>query len=260
MNTSLFSKPPTVLISGGTSGIGRATASAFAREGSRVAVTYARDEQAAEELVGEVRRAGGNLLAFRGDATQADAVRDTVAQVRSALGDIDVLVNNVGGVIKRVPFVDCDESLWDTVIAFNLKSAFLFTREVLPQMIARRYGRIVNVSAFAARNGGAGNGSIPYGAAKAGLEALTIGLARDYADTGVRINAVQLGLVDTPLHAHTDYDPTYGSALDFMNKVGRLTPMHRAAQPEEVATAIVYLASDQASYITGAILSVTGGL
>ncbi len=248
------------LVTGGTSGIGRATALALAARGADVAVNYARDDASARAVTAEIERLGHRCLAVKADATSAVAVADAVATTEEGLGSIDILVNNVGGVIRRTPFAECDELLWDQVQALNLKSAFLFTRTVLPGLLARGFGAVVNVSAFAARNGGAGNGSIHYGVAKAGLEALTVGLARDYADSGVRFNAVQVGLVDTPLHAHTTLHPKYGSPETFMARVSAATPMHRPARPEEIADAIVYLASDQASYVTGAVLAVAGGL
>jgi len=248
------------MITGGTSGIGRACALQFARLGADVLVTYSRDDEAAAGLLTELNGFGHRARAVRGDATDARAVESAVQVGISEFGGLDVLVNNVGGVIKRVPFLECGEELWDQIQAFNLRSAYLATRFALPAMLEQKRGAIVNVSAFAARNGGAGNGSIPYGVAKAGLEAMTIGLARENADTGVRINAVQVGLVDTPLHEKTEYHPKYGTAADFRSKVALNTPMHRAARADEVADAIVYLASEAASYITGAVLAVTGGL
>ena len=254
-------RPPRIaLITGGTSGIGRTVARELLAAGDKVAVVYGHDDQAAAALREEASGLGWTILVLKADVTRANDVQQAIRSTETELGPVSLLVNNVGGVLRRAPFTEVDEALWDAVIDLNLKSAYLLMHALLPGMVERGAGAIVNVSAFAARNGGAGNGSIPYGAAKAALEALTVGLARDYAGSGVRVNAVQLGLVDTPLHLRTEYDPRYGRAEDFMAKVSTATPMHRAATSQEVAAAVRFLLSDDASYITGAILGVTGGL
>lgn len=251
----------TALVSGGTSGIGRATALALANQGASVAVTYHRDAVAARDLENAVGELGDvKCLAIQADAgLEADAAR-VVETVTEKLGSIDILVNNVGEMGRRTAFVDCEPELLALSIRMNLTSAFLLCRLALPGMLDRGFGAIVNVSAYAAKNGGAGNGSIHYAIAKAGLEAMTIGLARDYAPQGIRVNAVQPGLVDTPLHLKTKYDEAYGSAVSFVDRVSTLTPMKRAAAPEEIAAVIAFLASPAASYVTGAIVPVAGGL
>lgn len=248
-----------VLITGGTSGIGRACAVLFARAGARVAVTYRSNPDAARELGAQLEGEGADFLAIRSDASQQGDVAQAV-EAASVWGPVDVLVNNVGGVIRRSPGIELDPVLWREILALNLDSTYLFSRGVLPPMLERGSGAIVNISAFAARNGGAGNGSIAYGVAKAGIEAMTVGLARDLAGTGVRINAVQVGLVDTPLHLNTEFDATYGRKEDFFSRVSKATPMGRAANPEEIAECVVFLASDRSSYVTGAVLQATGGL
>jgi NAD(P)-dependent dehydrogenase (short-subunit alcohol dehydrogenase family) len=248
------------LITGASSGIGRAIALRAGRHGWAVGVNYRSHVEAAEEVVREVRAAGGEAMAIQADVTDGGQVAHMVDAVVDGFGAISVLVNNVGDVIRRVSFLETDEALWDAVMAFNLRSAFLCTRRVLPHMLEARRGSIVNVSSLAARTGGAGSGVIAYGAAKAGLEAMTVGLARDYAGAGVRVNAVQVGIVQTLLHARTEFDPAYGDAEGFIRRVAAAAPLKRAAVADEIAAAVMYLASDEASYVTGSVLTVAGGL
>ena len=247
-----------VLITGGTSGIGLACARRFAVAGARVAVTYHSDSVVAERVANDL---GGpdRVMTIRSDASQYADAAQAVDQVAD-WGPIDVLINNAGGVIRRTPTLQLEPDLWHQVMALNVDSAYYFTRLVLPQMLERGSGAIVFVSAYAASNGGSGNGSIPYGVAKAGVEAMTTGLGRDLARTGVRVNAVRAGLVDTPLHGATELDAVYGAKEDFLLRMSKLTPIGRAADAGEIADCILFLASDQASYVTGAILSATGGM
>jgi len=221
-------------------------------------MTYHSNSAVAPRVTAEL---GGpnRVMLIQSDASQyGEAVR-AINQV-AAWGPIDILVNNAGGVIRRTPALQLEPDIWRQVMALNVDSAYCFTRLVLPQMLEQRSGAIVNVSAYAASNGGSGNGSIPYAVAKAGVEAMTVGLARELAKTGVRVNAVRAGLVDTPLHDTTELDPVYGAKEDFLARTAKLTPMGRAADASEIAECIVFLASDQASYVTGAILSATGGM
>jgi 3-oxoacyl-[acyl-carrier protein] reductase len=246
-----------VLITGGTSGIGRACAVRFAAAGARVSVTYRSNVTAATRMAEEFDVL--KFLAIRSDATIEADTHDAV-RVASEWAPIDVLVNNVGAVIERRPALQLEPNKWREVLAVNIDSTYFFTRNVLPGMLERKSGSIVNVSAHAASSGGAGNGSIPYAVAKAGVETMTRGLARELARTGVRVNAVRVGLVDTPLHDKTVLDATYGHQDDFVSRVAKLTPMGRAADPTEIAECIAFLASPQASYVTGAVLCATGGM
>lgn len=245
------------LVTGGTSGIGLACARALLDLGAHVTVTYRSDTKAADALSAELP--AGRFLAVRSDATvEADVAAAVAAAEERA--PVDILVNNVGGVIRRIPALGLDPAGWRQVMALNLDSTYLFTRAVLPGMVERGRGSIVNISAQAGFDGGAGNGSIPYGVAKAGIEAMTKGLGRELAASGVRVNALRVGLVDTPLHDATEFDPAYGKKEDFFGRVSGLTPMKRAATPAEIADCVVFLASDRAAYVTGAVLQTTGGM
>ena len=241
-----------VLVTGGSRGIGRATAEAFARAGAAVAFNYSRaeDETEALETLAALRALGTPVYAARGDVADADAVTRLFDEVRDALGGApDVLVNNAAithdGLLMMLP-----ESAWDRVVAVNLKGAFLCCRAVLRGMIAGRWGRIVNVTSPAAFFGKEGASS--YAAAKGGLVSLTKSLAREVARYGITVNAVSPGYVDT--HLIAGLSETERRAL-----AGEI-PLGRFATADEVAATIVFLASPTAAYMTGTTLHVDGGL
>jgi 3-oxoacyl-[acyl-carrier protein] reductase len=241
-----------VLVTGGSRGIGRATAEAFARAGAAVAFNHARVESEAEagETLAALRAAGVAAFAARADVSDASAVARLFAELRDALGGTpDVLVNNAG-VTHDAPLMMVAEDAWDRVIATNLKVAYLCCRQALRGMIAARGGRIVNVVSPAAFFGQEGASS--YAAAKAGLVALTKSLAREVARFGITVNAVSPGLVETQLIAGV------GDAR--RRDMERQIPLGRLASPAEIAAAILFLASPAASYVTGTTLHVDGGL
>jgi 3-oxoacyl-[acyl-carrier protein] reductase len=239
------------LVTGASSGIGKAIALHLADLGARIVVNYkdASEAEAAEALAAEARRHGGEAIAVEADVTLRPAVLALVARAEAALGPIDVLVNNVGGLIERRDFTDFDDDLWDRILDLNLKSAFICSQAVLHGMIARQRGQIVNVSSIAAETGAPG-GSIPYAAAKGALNTMTVGLARELAKHGIRVNAVSPGLIATPFHA--------GNERTFSQRIATI-PLGRIGEPEEVARIVGFLVGDRASYITGQVWTVAGG-
>jgi 2-hydroxycyclohexanecarboxyl-CoA dehydrogenase len=240
----------TALVTGGASGIGAATARRLAAEGARVAIGDL-NEDGAREVAGEL---DGFACAL--DVTDTGSVSTAVAAANDALGQIDVLVNNAGTDLFSY-FVNSDEGLWDFVLGVNLRGVLAVTHAVLPGMQERREGAIVNVASEAGRVGS--QGSAVYSAAKAGVIGFTKAIARESARYRVRSNAVAPGPIETPL---LNAAPQLLGELGERLKQGMVntTVMGRAGEPEEVAAAIAFLASDDASYVTGQTLNVSGGL
>jgi NAD(P)-dependent dehydrogenase (short-subunit alcohol dehydrogenase family) len=242
------------LITGASRGIGAAAATLAAARGFAVAVNYLRDEAAAHDVVAAIARAGGRALALQGDvAREADVVR-VFAEVDAKLGRLTALVNNAGvcAVQARVEAMTEERLRW--VFGVNAIAPFLCAREALKRMSTRHGGRggaIVNVSSGASRLGSP-NEFVDYAATKGALDTFTLGLAREVADEGVRVNAVRAGLVITDIHASTG-EPGRPE------RIAPTIPMKRAGTPHEIAESIVWLLSPAASYVTGALLDVTGG-
>jgi 2-hydroxycyclohexanecarboxyl-CoA dehydrogenase len=240
----------TALVTGGASGIGAATASRLAAEGARVAVGDI-DGGGARGVAAEL-----DGFACEMDVTDAASVRAAVDAASEALGEIDVLINNAG-TDRFSYFVNSDEELWDYVLGVNLRGVLAVTHAVLPPMQERRSGAIVNVASEAGRVGS--QGSAVYSAAKAGVIGFTKAIAREAARYRVRCNAVAPGPIETPL---------FNSAPQLLGELGErlqqgmvnATVMGRAGEPEEVAATIAFLACDDASYITGQTINVSGGL
>ena len=238
------------LVTGGASGIGAATARLLAAEGARVAIGDV-NEDGARELAGELDGHGCKL-----DVTDTTSVRAGVAAIEQALGPVDVLVNNAGTDLFSY-FVNSDEGLWDFVLGVNLRGTIAVTHAVLPGMQERRSGAIVNVASEAGRVGS--QGSSIYSAAKAGVIGFTKAIARESARYKIRSNAVAPGPIETPL---LNAAPKLLGELGERLKQGMVnqTVMSRSGEPEEVAAAIAFLASEDASYVTGQTLNVSGGL
>lgn len=232
----------TAFITGGARGIGRAIARRFIAEGARVAVADL-DLEGAQDSVGTDL----NSMACRLDVSDRGQVRDAVDAAISHLGHLDILVNNAG-YVAFCTFEDCSEELWDRTLAVNLKGTFLCAQAVVGHLKARRSGAIVNLTSVAAKSGGLAAGP-PYAASKAGVSALTIGLARELAPYGVRANGIAPGVIDT--------DMTRSAAHDAMTTS---IPLGHKGSPEDVAAGAVFLASEEARHITGEILDVNGGL
>jgi 3-oxoacyl-[acyl-carrier protein] reductase len=238
-----------VLVTGGSRGIGRSIAAAFAEAGTVVAVNYRSDEQGAARVVDEVGRLGGAGVALQADVSDTNQVRAMVDGLLSRYNRIDVLVNNAGGNRDALlAFMSPDD--WDFVLDVNLTGVFQCCKAVVRPMMTQRSGAIVNVSSLSGITGLPGQ--VNYAAAKGGVNALTRALAQEVARFGIRVNAVAPGLVETEIAARLPA----AQREQLLSKV----PLGRMATPEDVAGVVKFLASDQASYMTGQIIQVTGGI
>jgi NAD(P)-dependent dehydrogenase (short-subunit alcohol dehydrogenase family) len=244
----------TILVTGGTRGIGRATALKCARQGWSVALNYIGNRSAAEDAAREVRAAGGRAITLQGDvALEADVI-SMFGETESTLGRLDGVVINAGIVAPSLPLADMDSARLKRVFDVNVYGAYLCARESARRLSKDRGGgggAIVLVSSAASRLGSPFE-YVDYAGSKAAVDALAIGLAKELAQQGVRVNAVRPGLIETEIHAS-------GGQPDRAQRIGATTPMGRPGRPEEVAEAIVWLLGDGASYTTGAILDVAGG-
>lgn len=244
----------TIFITGGTRGIGRATALNCARNGWRLALNYRSDEPAADETAREVRAAGGHAITLRGDVAVEAEVVSMFDEAQSKLGRIDGVVINAGIVAPSLPLADMDSARLKRMFEVNVYGAYLCARESARRLSKDRGGHggsVVLVSSAASRLGSPFE-YVDYAGSKGAIDTLTIGLAKELAQQGVRVNAVRPGLIETDIHAS-------GGQPDRAKRLGAGTPMGRAGRPEEVAEAIVWLLGDGASYTTGAILDVAGG-
>lgn len=244
----------TVIVTGGGGGIGGASCRRFAREGARVAV-FDLNLEAAEKVASGVRDEGGQAQAFHCDITDRASVDRAVAATLQDLGAIDVLVNNAGWDVFR-PFTRTEPAQWDKLIAINLTGPLHMHHAVLPGMVARKAGRIVNIASDAARVGS--SGEAVYAACKGGLVAFSKTIAREHARHGITVNVVCPGPTDTALFA--DYRQGAGNPEKLMEAFTRAIPLGRIGQPDDLPGAILFFASDDASFITGQVLSVSGGL
>ena len=244
----------TILITGGSRGIGRATAFKCARQGWSVALNYVSNQSAAEEAAREVRAAGGHAITVQGDvAVEADVI-SMFGQAESRLGRLHGVVINAGIVAPSRPLADMDSARLNRVFDVNVYGAYLCARESARRLSKDRGGEggaIVLISSAASRLGSPFE-YVDYAGSKAAVDTLTVGLAKELAQQGVRVNAVRPGLIETDIHAS-------GGQPDRARRIGATTPMGRAGRPEEVAEAIIWLLGDGASYTTGAILDVAGG-
>ena len=252
MSSSFDLNGKVALVTGSSSGIGRATAEALAANGARVAINFHRNEAGANAARAQITGAGGSAIVIQADVTRASEVESLVEQTVAEFGPIDILVNNAGSLIERLKILELTEERWDEVIDLNLKSAFLCCKAVAGLMMERKTGAIVNVSSIAGRNGGA-LGSIHYSTAKGGLITFTKGLAKELGPFGVRVNAVSPGVIDTPYHEQF-------SSPEMMKTFASQIPLGRVGNPSEVGKVICFLASEASSYLVGETIEINGGL
>ncbi|MEJ7930462.1 2-hydroxycyclohexanecarboxyl-CoA dehydrogenase [Ramlibacter sp. AN1015] len=244
----------TVIVTGGGGGIGGATCRRLAQEGARVAV-FDMNLDAAESVAAAIRDAGNQAYAFRCNITSRAEVDTAVAAAQAQLGPIDVLVNNAGWDIFK-PFTKTQPDEWDKLIAVNLTGALHMHHAVLPGMVERKAGRIVNIASDAARVGS--SGEAVYAACKGGLVAFSKTLAREHSRHNITVNVVCPGPTDTALFA--DYKKGAGDPVKLEEAFRRSIPLGRLGQPDDLPGAIAFFASDDAAFVTGQVLSVSGGL
>jgi 3-oxoacyl-[acyl-carrier protein] reductase len=239
----------TAIVTGGSRGIGKAIAIELAQRGAAVIVNYLQSEAAAEEVVAQICGQYGRAQAVRADVSRFDQAQQLVKMTTESFGGLDILVNNAG-ITRDTLIMMMNEDDWDTVMATNLKSTFNCSKAAVRHMMRKRYGRIINITSVAGQLGNPGQTN--YSASKAGQIGFTKALAREVAARNITVNAIAAGYIDTDIWA-TVPEEAKKAALS-------IVPLGRKGQPEEIAFAAAFLASDQAGYITGQVLGVDGGM
>lgn len=237
------------LVTGGATGIGAATVAALAEAKITVALQYSSSENEAKQISEQLNSKGLKVEIFRADLSQKDSIDKLVASVKAKLGDIDILINNAG-LMSDASIIEMSDELWDQALNINLTAAFKLIRACAPSMVSKKWGRIINISSQVALVGSANHAH--YAAAKAGLLGLTYSAAKEYGASGVTVNAVLPGRIQTNMIAQR----SKGRLDEWLAQ----TPLNRLGKPEEVAGMINFLASEMASYVTGASINVNGGL
>jgi 3-oxoacyl-[acyl-carrier protein] reductase len=236
------------LVTGASQGIGRACAKVLAASGATVALA-ARSEEKLKSVVEEIAAAGGKSAAFKLDVSSEDAIKATVKEIQSQLGKIDILVNNAG-ITKDTLMMRMKRADWDDVMGTNLTAPFLLTKEIIPGMMKQRWGRVINITSINGQMGAPGQAN--YASSKAGLIGLTLSAAREFASRNITVNAVSPGWIETAM--------TNDLAQDLKDSMIKQVPLGRAGSDLDVANAVNFLASEEASYITGHVLNVNGGM
>ncbi len=243
-----------MLITGASRGIGAATARLASRQGYALCLNYHQREDAANQVLEQIRAAGVSAITVKADVADEDQVLAMFDVIDREFGRLDVLVNNAGMLEQQMRLEQMDAARWTRVLGANVIGSFLCAREAIKRMSTRHGGRggaIVNLSSVAARLGAPGE-YIDYAAAKGAIDSMTLGLAKEVASESIRVNAVRPGVIHTDIHAA-------GGEPDRVERVKASVPMGRGGQAEEIAEAILWLASEQASYTSGALLDVAGG-
>jgi 2-hydroxycyclohexanecarboxyl-CoA dehydrogenase len=234
------------IVTGAARGIGRAIAVRLAREGAAVALWDLRSDEV-QMGMDEIKQAGGRAITCVGDVSKAADVARCAAETRKAFGPVSILVNNAG-IVGFSPFLSITEEMWDRMMLVNVKGPYLCTKEIVPDMLAAGWGRIVNISSSSAQTGS--KSMAHYVTSKSGVIGMTKALAIEYAQTGITVNHVPPGFVDTPMLRESPVD---------IDAFAQTTPMKRPGTPEDIAAAVAYLASEDAGYVTGQTISVNGG-
>lgn len=239
-----------VLLTGASGGIGTSIARLFAQHGAALGLHYHQSKREAEQLQEDIVNGGGQAECFQADLRDPSACRDLVQAFLAGFQGLDVLINNAGAVFSTVHFSELDAESWDQTLALNARAPFVLAREAFAHMKTHGGGKIINISSVAAKYGGSAT-SLHYGAAKAALDAVTVGLARAGAPHNILVNSIRPGFVETAFHrkmGRTDVE----ARID-------LIPLKRAGQPLDVARIALFLASEAGDYITGEIITVSGG-
>jgi 2-hydroxycyclohexanecarboxyl-CoA dehydrogenase len=247
-----FDKKATI-ITGAGAGMGKAAALAFAKEGAYVIINDI-DGASLNNTASEIRSSGGTVTAVEGDAIDNECVSSVVGKALEQYGKVDILFNYVGGPagLPAQPFIQDTEAKWDTIIRLNLKPPLMFTKAVLVSMIKQNYGKIINMASGAGKTGSAS--MAVYAMTKGAIIAFTKSIAMEAAPYNINANCVCPGLVETP-----SFLQTYGGKPDLLDNFKKSVPLNRLGRPEEVASTVLFLASDEAEYITGQALSIDGG-
>jgi len=242
-----------VLITGASTGIGAATALEFARAGAAVMINYNSSESAAKNVLRTIEQEGGKGAVFKADVTRQTEVEGLVEKTLGRFGGrIDILINNAGSLLDRRHFSEMTDDLWDRTMELNVRSVYLCCKRVVPVMKKQAYGKIINISSIAARNGGS-IGAGHYSSAKAAVLTFSKNLAKELAGHNITVNNITPGIISTPFHDRF-------TSNEMRKRMQEAVPLGREGTPEEVAWPILFMASDYASYITGETLEVNGGL